>query len=327
MIEFGHPFVFLMLPLPLLIYFLLPAHRQRVAAFRFPFFRELARSAGQEPHAGAIVFSRSRLQNGAAILIWGLLVCALANPERVGEPITQEKAARDVMLAIDISGSMDQRDFPAADGQRVQRLDAVKRVVGDFIDARDGERVALIVFGAKAFVQAPFTEDLATVRALLDQTEVGMAGPHTVLGDAIGLAIKTFQTSEIEDRLLIVLSDGADTGSRMTPINAAAIAAREGVELITIGVGDPKGTGEQRLDERTLTDIATTAGGQYYFAGDETALGDIYERIDAQAPKKIEVSVYRPKEPLAHILIALSAAVGLATLGLFYVFKTRRRLA
>ncbi|MEO9528982.1 VWA domain-containing protein [Roseibium sp.] len=325
MIEFATPLAFLLAPLPLVIRYVLPAHQETVSALRFPFFRRLAHAADVAPRAGAVVFRRTMLQNGAAILIWGLLVSALAGPERVGEPIVQEKAARDVMLAIDISGSMDQRDFRSAQGEPTQRLDAVKRVVGDFVSVRDGDRIALIVFGTKAFVQAPFTEDLGSVRALLEQTEVGMTGPHTALGDAIGLAIKTFQSSTIEDRLLIVLSDGADTGSRMTPINAAAIAAGESIEIIAIGVGDPDGSGEQRLDERSLNDIASTAGGAYYFAGDETALSDIYTRIDAQKPRVVETTRYRPRESLAHIPSGLAAGIAFLTLAILYASTLRRK--
>ncbi|WP_306150298.1 MULTISPECIES: VWA domain-containing protein [unclassified Roseibium] len=327
MIEFAHPYAFFLLPLPLVVYLLVPPHQERVSALRFPFFRRLADAAGQSPKAGSLIFKRTTLQNLAAIAIWGLLITALAAPERVGEPIIQEKTARDVMLAIDISGSMDQVDFISQDGERTQRLDAVKRVVGDFISDRDGDRVALIVFGAKAFVQAPFTEDLASVRALLEQTEVGMAGPHTVLGDAIGLSIKTFQASDIDDRLLILLSDGADTGSRMTPVNAAAIAAKEGIEIISIGVGDPAGTGDQRLDERTLKSISDEAGGTYYFAGDENGLAEIYARIDAQKPREVETRSFRPREPLGHLLLILAALLGIGTLALLHTRKTRRRAA
>lgn len=327
MIEFCLPIAFLLLPLPVAVYMFLPPHRQSVPALRFPFFRKLADAAAQTPRAGSVIMTRRLIQNAVASVVWVLVVTALAKPERVGDAIVQEKAARDVMLAIDISGSMDQRDFPSKDGERTQRLDAVKRVVGEFISARDGDRVALIVFGARAFVQAPFTEDLASVRALLDQTEVGMAGPHTVLGDAIGLAIKMFQASEIEDRLLIVLSDGGDTGSRMTPINAAAIAAREGIEIRAIGVGDPAGSGDQRLDERTLQGIAAAAGGTYSFAGDEAALAEIYARIDAQKPREVEIATFRPREPLSHILLALSAVIGLAALCVLHVTSRRRRVA
>ncbi|MBD8877498.1 VWA domain-containing protein [Roseibium polysiphoniae] len=327
MIEFAHPWAFLLLPLPLAVYWLVPPHKEQVSALRFPFFRRLSDAAGRTPQAGAVIFRRTTLQNLAAIAIWALLVSALATPERVGAPIVQEKAARDVMLAIDISGSMDQNDFLSTEGERTQRLEAVKKVVGDFIESRDGDRVALIVFGAKAFVQAPFTEDLASVRALLEQTEVGMAGPHTVLGDAIGLSIKTFQASQIKDRLLILLSDGADTGSRMTPVNAAAIAAREGIEIISIGVGDPDGTGDQRLDERTLTDIADASGGAYYFAGDEAGLAEIYARIDAQKPREVETRSFRPREPLSHFLLVLAALTGVGAVAFLHIRKERRRVA
>ncbi|MEP4767061.1 MAG: VWA domain-containing protein [Roseibium sp.] len=324
MIEFSQPLAFLLLPLPLAIYFLVPPHQEQVSALRFPYFRKLAAAIGLEPKAGSVIFNRTRLQNVSAVLIWCLVVAALAQPERVGEAIVQEKAARDVMLAIDISGSMDQRDFASKDGERIQRLDAVKRVVGEFISARDGDRIALIVFGARAFVQAPFTEDLASVRGLLDQTEVGMAGPHTVLGDAIGLAIKTFQTSQIEQRLLIVLSDGADTGSRMTPVNAATIAAGEGIDIITIGVGDPAGSGDQRLDQNTLRNIASAANGSYFFAGDETALADIYTKIDAQTPRNVETTTYRPRDSLGHILLLLATLIGLLSLAILHFSKQRR---
>ncbi|WP_298815385.1 VWA domain-containing protein [uncultured Roseibium sp.] len=327
MIEFNAPILLLLLPLPFAVYFLVPAHRERVSALRLPFFRRLAAAVGKEPKPGSVVFSRSVVQVVAAGLVWTFAVCALAGPEKVGDPVVLEKAARDVMLAIDISGSMDQRDFVATNGEKTQRLEAVQRVVGNFVAERDGDRIALIVFGAKAFVQAPFTEDLESVRALLDQTEVGMAGPHTVLGDSIGLAIKTFQGSEIADKLLIVLSDGADTGSRMTPINAAAIAAKDGIDIITIGVGDPAGSGEQKLDEASLKDIAEQANGSYYFAGDEAALSDIYKRIDAQEPRAVETSTYRPRESLGYVLLALAATTGFFALLLLHVLKERRRLA
>lgn len=325
MIEFAHPAIFLLLPLPIAVLFLVPPYKQKSEALRFPFFRNIAKAVGQEPKPGSRVLSRSSFLMVFVGCIWCLLVTALAGPERVGEPIVQEKAARDVMLAIDISGSMDQRDFAGTDGAGTQRLDAVKRVVGDFIAEREGDRVALIVFGAKAFVQTPFTEDLSTVAELLNQTEVGMAGPHTVLGDAIGLAIKTFQTSQIEQRLLILLSDGADTGSRMTPVNAAAIAAGEGIEIITIGVGDPDGSGDQRLDEQVLKDVAAAAGGSYYFAGDETGLEDIYTRIDAQTPRQVDTVSYRPREPLSHVLVGLAFLAGFLALAFLHTRAIRRK--
>ena len=317
MIELAFPWALLLLPAPWLVWRFLPPHREQVPALRFPFFRRIAEAVGTEPRAGSVILRRRRLQMIVALLVWLCLVAAAARPERVGDPIEMEKAARDVVLAIDISGSMDARDFAAGNGDRVQRLEAVKRVVGRFVEARQGDRVALIVFGSRAFVQAPFTEDLQTVRGLLEQTEVGMAGPHTVIGDAIGLAIRTFEASEIEQRLLILLSDGADTGSRMTPVNAAEIAARNGVDIFTIGVGDPAGQGDQRVDLAALEDIAARAQGDFFFADDEAGLAAVYERIDALSPRKVETLSFRPREPLAHwllgtaVLLALSGLAGL----------------
>ncbi len=326
-IELAVPWVLLLLPAPWLVWRFLPPHREQVPALRFPFFRRIAEAAGTEPQAGSVILRRRRLQMIVAVLVWLCLVVAAARPERVGEPIEVEKAARDVVLAIDISGSMDARDFVAADGDRVQRLEAVKRVVGRFIDARDGDRVALIVFGTKAFVQAPFTEDLQTVRGLLDQTEVGMAGPHTVIGDAIGLAIRTFEGSEIQQRLLILLSDGADTGSRMTPANAAEIAARNGVDIFTIGVGDAEGQGEQRVDLVALQDIATRARGQFFFADDETGLASVYGRIDALSPRKVETLSFRPREPLAHWPLGAAVILALGGIGGLHLRSARRAAA
>jgi Ca-activated chloride channel family protein len=218
----------------------------------------------------------------------------------VGEPIEKTDAARDVMLAIDISGSMDEADFTSPDGSRLRRIDAVKQVVGDFIDRREGDRIGLIVFGTRAYVQVPFTRDLRTARALLESIEVGMAGPHTALGDAIGLAIKTFEVSEVEQRLLIVLTDGSDTGSLMTPINAAEIAARNDVETYTVGVGDPDGSGEDRVDFATLEQIAERGNGRFFGADDVEGLETIYARIDELVPQELKTISYRPRQTLTH---------------------------
>ena len=327
MIELAFPWALLLLPAPWLVWRFAPPHRERVSALRIPFFRRIAEAAGSEPREGSLVLKRLPLQMIVAILVWCLVVVALARPERVGEPIEVTKAARDVILAIDISGSMDERDFAVDDGSKIQRLEAVKQVVGDFIEAREGDRIALIVFGAKAFVQAPFTEDLRTVRDLLDQTEVGMAGPHTVIGDAIGLAIRTFESSEIEQRLLILLSDGADTGSRMSPVNAAEIASDNDVEIYTIGVGDPEGDGERRVDLNALEDIAARAEGEFFFAGDEASLAAVYERIDQLTPRQVETSSFRPREPLGHWPLIIAAVLALTAIGGLHMRKVVRASA
>lgn len=325
MIQLAFPWAFLLLPLPLIVWRFMPPHREQIEALRFPFFRRITDAAGAEPKAGAVVLSRTRLQMAAAVAIWVLIVLAIAQPQRVGAPVEQVKAARDVVLAIDISGSMDTRDFEDAAGARVQRLAAVKDVVTQFVEGRDGDRMALIVFGSKAYVQAPLTEDLDTVIALLEATEVGMAGPHTALGDAIGLAIRTFDVSEIDQRLLILLSDGSDTASAMSPVNAAEIAADRGVEIFTIGVGDPDASGEARVDLTALRDIASRTSGAYFYASDEAALGSVYDRIDALAPRQTETLSWRPRRSLSHWAMGLAVLIGIGIFGGLHAASLRRR--
>ena len=327
MITFAYPWAFLLLLLPLLVWHFMPPHREQVPALRFPFFRKVADVAGSEARAGAVVLSHSRFQMFAAALCWLLVVVALARPERIGEPVEITKAARDVVLAIDISGSMDARDIATPDGGRKQRLEAVRDVVRAFVEGRDGDRMALIVFGSKAYVQAPLTDDLSTIIALLDRTEVGMAGPHTALGDAIGLSIRTFEASDIEQRLLILLSDGGDTASRMSPVNAAEIASKKGVEIHTVGVGDPDATGENRVDIPTLQQIASRTGGAFFFADDEAALSDVYRRIDELAPRQVETLSYRPRQALAYVPLALAALVGVGAIVLLHFGARRRAMA
>lgn len=326
MIALGFPWALLILPLPLVVWWFSPPHRERVPALRFPFFRHIVDTAGTESGPGSVILSRSRLQMLAAVLIWLLLALAMARPERVGEPVTMSKSARDVVLAIDISGSMNAKDFQAPDGTAKQRLEAVKGVVNGFIAGREGDRMALIVFGSKAYVQAPLTEALDTISKLLGDTEVGMAGPHTALGDAIGLAIRTFEASDIDQRLLILLSDGTDTASRMSPVNAAEIARDRGIEIYTIGVGDPNASGEDKVDLQTLQDIARRTGGEYFFAEDEDGLRQVYDRIDELAPRESETLSYRPRQQLAWLPLTLAALIGCATVAWLAAAGTRRRV-
>ncbi|MEM8730147.1 MAG: VWA domain-containing protein [Pseudomonadota bacterium] len=319
----AYPWLLLLLPLPVAVWRLMPPYRTRVQAIRVPFFRDITQAAGLSPQDGASVLGRHPLQWAAALVIWLMMVLALAGPERIGPPITVESAARDIVIALDISGSMDARDFVDAEGARLQRLAAVKAVIGDFISARDSDRIALIVFGSKAFVQAPFTEDLDSLAGFLDQIQVGMAGPNTALGDAIGLSVRTFEASDVDERLLILLSDGADTGSRMPPINAADIAAQRDVTIFTIGVGDPNGDGDGRVDLDILDRIASETGGRNYFASDQAALTEIYAEIDTLTPRKVETLSFRPKQDLTYLPLCLALVVLIVTTSILSVRRGR----
>jgi Ca-activated chloride channel family protein len=322
-LELAYPLALLLLPLPLLAWWLLPPHRERVSSLRVPFFEEVVNAAGARASAGAVVLRRRVLQTVIAALVWILLVVGLAKPQWVGEPIVRTEAARDIMLSIDLSGSMQYRDFPGADGKNVSRFSAVQRVVDRFIAQRESDRIGLIVFGNKAYIQLPFTRDLETARSLVELMDVAMAGPQTALGDSIGLAIRAFEESTVDDRILILLTDGNDTASKMTPINAADIAALNGVEIYTIGIGDTQASGEDRVDFDLLAEIAERTGGAFFNALDETALAAIYDRIDEASVADVRTQSWRPRISLVHWPVG--GAVLMVLLGYTALLVSHRR--
>ena len=314
MIVFKHLWLFCLLPLPLLVYLVLPAFRQKALAVRIPFFALAARASGAKVAAGSQVYRKAPLDVLLAALVWCALVVAVAKPVALGEPVTERIVTRDIMLAIDLSGSMEERDFPGSTGELIGRLDAVKTVVSQYIAARQDDRVGLIVFGTRAYLQVPFTQDLASAEQILDDSTVSMAGPHTAIGDAIGLAIKHFESSDVKDRMLILLTDGADTGSRMSPTNAAHIAEQEGLKIFTIGIGDENGEGQYRVDFDTLRKISEITDGMFYSAQDTEALQNVYREIDKASAVVSEKPITRQESSLVHW--PLLAALLLVFLGL-----------
>ncbi len=300
MFQFAQLLWFLLLPLPWLAARLAPMYRERRVTVRVPFLDRVARLTGQATDATPHTATAPRGQQVLSWLVWVLVVTALARPQWLEEPLTRTLPARDLLVAVDLSGSMDTEDFTAADGRQVDRLSAVKDVLRDFLARREHDRVGLIVFGSAAFVQVPFTLDNNAVQQMLDETTVRMAGPKTMLGDAIGLAITLFERSEAPERLLILLTDGNDTGSQVPPARAAEIARDRGVVIHTIGVGDPTSAGEEALDEVVLKAVASTAGGSYFHAADRDELEQIYRQLDKLAPRKVETISHRPRRELFH---------------------------
>jgi Ca-activated chloride channel family protein len=220
---------------------------------------------------------------------------------------------------------MDYADFTDVTGNNVTRFNAVQRVVDQFVAMREHDRVGLIVFGSRAYLQLPFTRDLQAARALVDLMEVGMAGPKTALGDAVGLAIHTFATSDVDARVLILLTDGNDTASTMTPINAAAIASAAGVEIHTIGIGNPDATGEDRVDFTVLQSMAERTGGRFFNAEDESALAAIYQRIDEFSPAEVKTQSFRPRTSLVHWPAGMAVLLGLAGVAFALLLTMRGR--
>ena len=321
MLTFAHPWLFLLAPLPWLIRSLLPVHHERKAAVRVPFLQRLSRLAGLEPGSGVAVAKRPASQWLVLSLAWLLVVAAIARPQWLEEPIIKELPMRDLLVAVDLSGSMETQDFTDAGGNTVDRLTAVKQVLDAFLARREGDRVGLILFGSAAFVQAPFTGDLEVVRELLDEAQIRMLGPRTMLGDAMGLAINLFERSEVDERVLIVLTDGNDTGSLVPPERAAEIARDNGVVVHTIAIGDPTAVDEQALDEKTLENIAATTGGGYFHASDTEELEAIYDHLDEINPRQVETLSYRPLRDLYYWPLA-----GAMLLTLLYIMILEIRL-
>jgi Ca-activated chloride channel family protein len=321
MLKLAYPWLLVLLPLPLLVRWLAPPHKETRPAIAVPFMGRLMAASGARPAEGAVVARRSVVQGVLLVIVWLCAVVALARPQWIGEPISKTVPSRDLLLAVDLSGSMDTEDFTDPSGTRVDRLAAVKLVLDDFLTRRKGDRVGLIFFGTAPFVQAPFTEDLEVVRTLLDEAQVRMAGPQTMLGDAIGLAITVFERSDLEEQVLILLTDGNDTGSQVPPEQAARIARDQGITIHTVAVGDPQAAGEEKLDEETLQAIAATTSGGYFQADDRQQLQDIYRRLDELETREIETVSHRPKWDLFHwplgVLVVLTltyhAAMAFAT--------------
>lgn len=295
MLTFDFPWAFALLPLPLLVWWLLPPFRETTPALRVPFFEQLAAKLNVTPSSGAVIPKSNWAQKILAPLCWILIVTALASPQWLEPPLVRTQSSRDLMLAIDISQSMEAHDFKGADGQAVDRLTAVKSVVRDFIDRRKGDRIGLIVFGQGAFPQSPLTLDHATVLLLLDEVRIGMAGPQTAIGDAIGVAVKMTEQSKASEKVLVLLTDGNDTASRVPPDAAAKIAAEHSVTIHTIGIGDPRATGENRVDLKALASLSEQTGGRAFRGEDRQGLEQIYATIDAITPVKVQHTEFRPK--------------------------------
>ncbi len=321
MLTFSHTWLLLLIPLPWLIRRWLPTHQEQKTAVRVPFMQRISRLAGVQPGSSTAVAKRPFSQWLVLSLAWLLVIVALARPQWLEDPVINELPMRDLMVAVDLSGSMEAEDFTDTAGNVVDRLTAVKQVLDAFFARREGDRVGLILFGTAAFVQVPFTDDLDVVRELLEEAQVRMLGPRTMLGDAMGLAINQFERSEVEDRVLIVLTDGNDTGSLVPPDRAAEIARDSDVVVHTIAIGDPTATGEQALDEKTLEGIAVTTGGRYFHANDREELEEIYAYLDEINPRQVDTQSYRPLTDLYHWPLA-----GSLLMTLLYIMYLELRL-
>lgn len=297
--DFAWPYAFALLPLPLLVRHWLGEWHNQQAALKLPFYEQLPLLAGQR--------SRSRLLPLILhSLAWICLLTALARPQETGEIIELPASGRSLMMAVDLSGSMETADMILG-GRQATRLEAVKIVASEFIERREGDRLGLILFGRQAYLQTPLTFDRKTNIRLLNEAMINMAGKETAIGDAIGLAVKRLRNLEDEQRVLILLTDGANTAGEITPLKAADLAAAENIRIHTIGIGADRMNvsslfGSRQinpsadLDEETLSNIAGKTGGRYFRARNPEELEEIYKLLDELEPVEVEQQVFRPIE-------------------------------
>lgn len=319
MLQLAWPWVLASAALPLLVAWLVPATSGNTeAALRVPFFLRIAEWSDE----GRVHSHRWRLL--LACIAWMLLVLAAARPQWVGDPVALRITGRDLMLAVDLSGSMKRRDMQV-DKDWVTRLDVVKRVAGEFIERRDGDRIGLILFGTRAYLQAPLTFDRPTVRTLLEEAVIGLAGEQTAIGDAIGLGVKRLRDRPAENRVLVLLTDGANTAGEVNPMDAARFAAKLGLRIYTIGVGADVAMSRRLygsvrvnpstdLDEPTLAAIARTTGGRYFRARQTDELVDIYRTLDELEPVVGDEEQFRPTVELFHWPLGVALALTLILL-------------
>jgi len=322
MFEFSYPWVLILIILPFIINRLPWYYISKRSALRIS-FKEDIDAVVKSRNAQSGVSRASLFQKVLLGLVYILVLIALAKPIYIGEPLSKEISQREVLVSVDLSGSMATKDFKDKNGTAIDRLEAVKLVLGNFFKIRKGEKIGLILFGNSAFVQAPFTQDLGALDHLLSELNIGMAGPQTAMGDSIGLAVKMFRDSNVTDRMLIVMSDGDDTGSKVPPLTTAKLAAQNGVSIFTVAIGDPKNAGEHPIDTETLKEIAKMTGGKFYYAWNSEELSDIYAQIDKLKPKEVKEITHRPKFDLFiyPLFVTLLLLLGY---GLFFFVSSAR---
>lgn len=317
MIEFAWLWVFALLPLPLLVYFL-PAKKQaQAAALKVPFV--LPGISTNQPTKNKV--------NGKLIIlsiVWTLLVLACARPQWLGEAVNIPTEGREMMIAVDLSGSMQVEDMQL-NGRPVNRLTMLKALLGDFIERRTGDRLGLILFGDDAYVQTPMTFDRKTVKQMLDETVLGLVGQKTAIGDAMALAVKRFEQKEDSNRVLLLLTDGQNTAGKITPEQALELAVAKNITIYTVGIGADVmlqqslfGTRQinpsSDLDEKSLQNIADQTSGKYFRARNSEKMEEIYQLLDQYEPVEQEQKQMRPLTALFYYPLGLALLLILFTI-------------
>lgn len=302
MIEFAWPWLALLWPVPLLIRWLTPA--------KAPTFSQLWLPHLPTKSAPLARYSAAAWPLLLALIIWTAAVIAMMRPQWLGEPLPVQNQAREMMIAVDLSVSMEIADMSIG-GRQVDRLTMVKHVLNDFIARRNGDRLGLILFADTAYVQAPMTYDRTTVQQLLDEAVLRLIGERTAIGDAIALSVKRFREREQSNNILVLLTDGQNTAGSVSPEQALELAKFYGVKIYAIGVGADEILvdgffGRRRvnpsrdLDEDMLRSLADQTGGAYFRARSTEELEQIYKTLDSYEPVAGDQQLLRPQRSLFH---------------------------
>jgi len=313
MISFALPWVLIAIPLPILIYFLPSKATQKSAALKVPVLIDgLTTSQNKQSKSKSKIFVLS--------IVWLLLVISASQPQWLGEAVNIPTESREMMIAVDLSGSMQVEDM-TLNGRSVNRLEMLKAVLGEFIERRTGDRLGLILFGDDAYMQTPMTFDRKTVKQMLDETVLGLVGKKTAIGDAIGLAVKRFDAKEDSNRVLLLVTDGQNTAGKITPEQGLELAVAKGITIYTIGIGADvmlqqslfgtrRVNPSSELDEKSLINIAEQTNGKYFRAKSSDEMNEIYQLLDELEPVEQDKQQMRPLKALFYW--PLSAAVAIS---------------
>lgn len=322
--EIAYPWILILILLPLLIYWWAPPFRIKSAALQVPNLDKAASITGLKPRKAALVTKKNRLISLVLFIIWLLLLTSLSSPRLVGEPDLKIKTSRNFLIIADISFSMANTDW-IIEGNRVTRWEAVKSVMHEFIEKRSGDRMGLIFFGSSAYIQAPFTSDLSTVELLLEEADVGMAGQMTNIGKAVVKGIEMFDQDTIKTKVMLVLTDGVDSGTEILPLDAADLAKKDSIHIYTLGIGNPDNAGSD-LDEETLKEISEMTDARYFRAIDTEQLSEIYDELDKLEPIEYEEESFTPVTLLYYYPLTLAVVLTLfmsLMLGIMSLFKNK----
>ncbi len=343
MIILEYWWVWLLFPLPWIMRAILPkAQDSQGALLRVPFYNNVSELAGSKH---STIVKKTLMWRWLMLVLWFCLILSSSNPQFIGKPVSIHSEARDLMLAVDISKSMNEFRDMRVKGDQVDRLTAVKHVLEEFIDRRTTDRLGLILFGSHAYLQTPLTFDHSTLHQLLKEAQIGIAGPRTAIGDAIGLAIKRLKNRPAKSKVLILLTDGANTAGEISPLQAAELAAQKELTIYAVGVGADEvllpgilGSrfGQRRinpsadLDEATLKKIAELTGGQYFRAKNTDELRRIYEMLDQLEPVEADPEVFRPVRSLFHwplgFVLIISALIALKAIATDLISRMQSQL-